>query len=143
MADRTSSLPGPVRRLLRWAPIERLVATVNRSAVLRGRPAFVVRELLGRHTVADYRLVERTVIGAFASISDGRVGFLPGRYSLSREAREGEPDAVEVRAADALPHLAEADLAKVDIEGAEWPIIGDPRLANGGPRAVVLEYHPE
>ena len=236
MADRISSLPGPVRRLLKWAPIERLVATVNRSAVLRGRPAFVVRELLGRHTVADYRLVERPVIvpvrhgtsdavtldevflahdyaipdqvravlasvqeplrvldlganagyfgafilgefpearivafepdpdnaetvrraiavnhradrweviEAFASISDGRVGFLPGRYSLSREAREGEPDAVEVRAADALPHLAEADLAKVDIEGAEWPIIGDPRLANGGPRAVVLEYHPE
>jgi FkbM family methyltransferase len=236
MADRIDSLPAPARRFLRWAPIERLVATVKRSGVLRGRAAFVARELLGRGAVADYRMRDRPLIvpvrhgtsdaatldevflardyaipdqvravlasvqqplrvldlganagyfGAFvlgefpearivafepdpdnadtlrrailandradrwelveacAGTLDGRMRFLPGQYSLSREAREGERGAIELPAADVLPHLGRADLAKVDIEGAEWPIIADPRLAGCDIGAIVLEYHPD
>ena len=33
------------------------------------------------------------------------------------------------------------DLLKIDIEGAEWAILGDPRLARHSARAVVLEWH--
>jgi FkbM family methyltransferase len=236
MAERIDSLPAPARRVLRWAPIERVVATVKRSRVLRRRPAFVGRELLGSRTTADYRLRDRPltvpvrhgtsdvvtldevfltrdyampdrvravlasvqeplrvvdlganagyfgafvlgefpgarivafepdphnagtvrraiaanhradrweVIEACAATFDGHVRFLAGRYSLSREAREDEPGAIELPAADVFPHLERADLVKVDIEGAEWPILADPRLASCDVRAMVLEYHPD
>jgi len=43
---------------------------------------------------------------------------------------------------DAIPLLDRSDLAKVDIEGGEWAILGDPRLAAITPEAMVLEYHP-
>jgi methyltransferase FkbM-like protein len=40
-----------------------------------------------------------------------------------------------------LPMLAESDFAKIDIEGAEWPILRDPRFAEVRPPVLVLEYH--
>ena len=42
--------------------------------------------------------------------------------------------------ADVLGQIAEADLVKMDIEGGEWGILADPRIARQ--RALVLEYHP-
>jgi FkbM family methyltransferase len=33
------------------------------------------------------------------------------------------------------------DLLKIDIEGGEWPILADPRLAEHPARAIVLEWH--
>ena len=43
---------------------------------------------------------------------------------------------------DVFPFLAEADLVKFDIEGAEWAIVADHRFAELEAAAVVLEYHP-
>jgi len=43
---------------------------------------------------------------------------------------------------DVFPYAAEADLVKIDIEGAEWEILRDPRFAELDAAAVVLEYHP-
>ncbi len=34
-----------------------------------------------------------------------------------------------------------ADLLKIDIEGGEWAILGDPRLAEHPARAIALEWH--
>jgi hypothetical protein len=45
-----------------------------------------------------------------------------------------------VRVQDVMPTLARADLAKIDIEGAEWPILSDPRL-HRGPAAIAVEFH--
>jgi hypothetical protein len=42
---------------------------------------------------------------------------------------------------DVLPELLAADVVKIDIEGAEWPIVTDPRFRELRARAVVLEYH--
>jgi FkbM family methyltransferase len=42
---------------------------------------------------------------------------------------------------DVFPHLAEADLVKMDIEGGEWPILADPRMAALHNITLVLEYH--
>jgi FkbM family methyltransferase len=53
----------------------------------------------------------------------------------------GAPAVVEV--VDVLPLLAQADLVKMDIEGAEWPILSDPRFASLGIATLVLEYHPQ
>jgi hypothetical protein len=44
---------------------------------------------------------------------------------------------------DVLPQLADADLVKIDIEGAEWPILADDRFRELKARLVVLEYHAE
>lgn len=53
-----------------------------------------------------------------------------------------EPKAQRVACLDVFPFLADVDLVKIDIEGAEWEIMADERFAHIGARAIVLEYHP-
>ena len=53
----------------------------------------------------------------------------------------GEGDST-VPVVDALERLRDADLVKIDIEGGEWAILGDPRFEDLPARVVVLEYHP-
>lgn len=48
----------------------------------------------------------------------------------------------EVPVRDVFPSLVEADLVKVDAEGAEWELLADPRLHQLRAAAIVLEYHP-
>ena len=48
---------------------------------------------------------------------------------------------MEVRVEDVMPLLADARLAKIDIEGGEWALLQDERLKRG-PAAIVLEFHP-
>ncbi len=57
------------------------------------------------------------------------------------QANGAQPAEVEV--VDVLPLLEGADLVKMDIEGAEWPILADPRFAALEIRTLVLEYHPQ
>lgn len=80
-----------------------------------------------------WRLVE-----AFAGTRDGTTRFTTGLHAVSHEG-----DGIEVPVVDVLPELLEADLVKIDVEGAEWPILGDPRFRELGARVVVLEYHAE
>ena len=49
----------------------------------------------------------------------------------------------EVLTLDVLPWLKRVDLAKIDIEGGEWPIFDDPRWPVCAPNLVVVEFHPE
>lgn len=77
------------------------------------------------------------VLGAAATTSDGPVRFRSGLGSGSMLAEEGE----EVAGVDLLAMLGDADLMKLDIERGEWPILADPRLAEGGPLVLVMEYH--
>ena len=81
-----------------------------------------------------WRLIE-----AAATNRDGRATFLAGEFSRSRL----EPDAggLEVETVDVFPHLEGVDLAKVDIEGGEWAIVGDPRFRELRVPVVALEYH--
>jgi FkbM family methyltransferase len=78
-----------------------------------------------------------TVVPAVAATSAGTVRFVSGDYTLSRIGDEGEP----VPAVDVFPYLAGVQLVKIDIEGAEWPILADPRFRELRAPAVVLEYH--
>jgi len=116
-------------------------------------------------------LLRRTIaangLGAQCEVCEVAAGAAPGSaqiegYSLlSHLVRQGEetemtdvfpflhkfqddtggPRAVEV--VDVFPVLGEADLVKIDIEGAEWDILSDPRLAELPIAAMVLEYHPQ
>ncbi|MDX6642052.1 MAG: hypothetical protein QOD76_14 [Solirubrobacteraceae bacterium] len=112
------------------------------------------------HLGERWRLVE-----ACASTGDGTVDFTSS-FALSRMAAKRDNGLEEMRrritgafpflegaallvseqmrvaSRDVFPFLANADLAKIDIEGAEWEILADPRFADLQTVALVLEYHP-
>ena len=63
------------------------------------------------------------VVEAFAGTRTGTTGFVAGLHAVSHAG-----NGIEVPVVDVLPELAAADLVKIDIEGAEWPILADPRF---------------
>ena len=79
------------------------------------------------------------LITAAAAAGDGLVPFTAGGFA---ESRAGGSDTVRVPAVDALELMREADLVKIDIEGGEWEILADERLAELPFRVMALEYHP-
>lgn len=46
-----------------------------------------------------------------------------------------------IPAVDIFEHLGAADFVKMDIEGGEWPILGDPRMADLRALVWVIEFH--
>jgi FkbM family methyltransferase len=84
-----------------------------------------------------------TLHEAAAAAQDGTLRFAAGRYVLGRPADPGDAAAVVVRKVDVLPSLLASDLVKIDAEGSEWEILGDPRFVTTAARAIALEYHPD
>jgi FkbM family methyltransferase len=76
-----------------------------------------------------------------AGTETGEVAFASGLFNQSHVVAEATPGAIARPVLDVLPRIAAADLVKIDIEGAEWPLLADDRF--GGATAVVMEYHPE
>jgi FkbM family methyltransferase len=99
-------------------------ATVHRRVIVEN----------GNHE--QWKLVE-----AFAAPQAGAVEFTAGAFATSHESR-GE-ESVEVEAVDVFEHLAEVTFLKIDIEGAEWPLLADPRFTEIAADVVVLEHHRE
>jgi FkbM family methyltransferase len=94
-----------------------------------------------RLTIAANGLDRRwRLIEAFAATAPGVRRFSLGEHATSHEAGPDE-QSVEVGAVDVLPKLAEADFVKIDVEGAEWELLADPRFAELRAKVVVLEYH--
>jgi FkbM family methyltransferase len=73
----------------------------------------------------------------------GTLRFAAGRYAMGGPAQPGDPHAIDVPVVDVLDAVKTADLLKIDAEGGEWAILGDPRFADTQARAVALEYHPD
>ena len=97
------------------------------ARILRGNTS-------GLHPEASW-----TIIEAFAApAGDDVVAFASGNFT---ESRVGEAATSQVPTVDAFALMQDADLAKVDIEGAEWPLLHDERLATHGSPVMVLEYH--
>jgi len=82
------------------------------------------------------------VVEAAAAGTSGTIPFVGG---LNAGSYRADPDedatSVEVRAVDVFEHLGGADLVKIDIEGGEWELLCDKRLAMTGAQALVLEHH--
>jgi FkbM family methyltransferase len=97
------------------------------------------RTYSARHEGPAWEIVE-----ACAGTEDGVVPFLTSRFAASRAASSSDSSAAvaKVPVRDVFPFLQEVDLLKMDIEGGEWAILSDPRLAGIPARAVVLEFHP-
>ena len=76
----------------------------------------------------------------------GAAGTAQGTTRFSGQSfltQTGGSDGTEVEMIDAFALLDEADLAKIDIEGGEWPILSDERLRGSAVRALVLELHAD
>jgi FkbM family methyltransferase len=102
-----------------------------------------------RRTIADSELDERwRLIEACAYTADTRLPFALDQFSDSHVAgaaqagHEGRPASELVDAVDAFALLGDVDLIKIDIEGGEWALLGDPRLRGLAPAPIALEYHP-
>ena len=70
------------------------------------------------------------------------IRFAVGQYAEGRAAVE-EDDTTTVPCADLFSFVGAQrfDLIKMDIEGGEWPILTDPRLARLPARVLVMEWH--
>lgn len=77
------------------------------------------------------------VIRACASNADGEVRFKSGHQNFSRIENDGDRVVPKL---DVFPYIAQADLVKMNIEGSEWEILEDPRLAETSP-VWIVEYH--
>ncbi|MGD9572516.1 MAG: FkbM family methyltransferase [Thermoleophilia bacterium] len=103
----------------------------------RTNAALLRDNLAGCPALGEARLVE-----ACAGVAEGEVSFLEGQFQESRVVPgESEPGSRVVPVHDAYRDMAEADWVKIDIEGSEWDIIGDPRFRELPARVIVLEYH--
>ncbi len=96
-----------------------------------------------RRTIEANSLGERwELVEGFAATGAGAVPFKAGLHATSQRAEPGE-EAVEVASVDVLPRVEAADLVKIDVEGAEWDLLADPRFPKAQPQLVVLEYHEQ
>ena len=77
---------------------------------------------------------------AALSNASGHMTFLPGHFSESRRAEQGETG-MDVKMVDLFTLDYDTDLLKMDIEGGEWAIISDPRMADLQARVIVMEWH--
>jgi FkbM family methyltransferase len=81
-----------------------------------------------------------TVVAAAAWTENTKVGFRSGGFAASRVDSTSQE---QVEAIDVFRYLADADLVKIDIEGAEWLLLADARFNSIPARVVILEWHPE
>lgn len=92
-----------------------------------------------RQFVASNDLPVRVIPG-FAATAPGSVEFLSLGEANSRRVRsEAGEQGIAVEAVDVF-ELGSFDLAKIDIEGAEWELLADPRFPLLAPR-IVMEVH--
>jgi FkbM family methyltransferase len=96
-----------------------------------------------RRTIDANRLGHRWRLQQVAiSTRDGHAAFAAGLFADSHISDgHAVPGTVTVPTRDIFGEDHAVDLLKMDIEGGEWPILLDDRLAGLGARVVVLEWH--
>ena len=89
----------------------------------------------------------RNAVEARVRLVEAAAGTAPGEALLSDAENcssiVGAAAGLRVRVVDVFAELAESpvDLLKIDIEGAEYPILADARFAKLTPHAIVMEWH--
>jgi FkbM family methyltransferase len=130
-------LAQPLNVLDLGANIGLFAASLGRNASVTAVEADVKNAALLEEMVAANGLPWRVIRG-FASTHEGTIRFAGGQYCLSR----ADPSGDLVDTVDVFPLFHGVDLLKMDIEGAEWEILDDPRMADAPP-ILVMEWHPE
>jgi FkbM family methyltransferase len=89
-----------------------------------------------RWSVADVAVADRA--GAM-SFTAGL--FADSHLELASDAGVPRGRMITVRTVDLFEQDHDVDLIKIDIEGGEWAILSDPRLASLQAAVIVLEWH--
>jgi FkbM family methyltransferase len=97
-------------------------------------------DLLERTIAANHATDRWRLQRVAASNAPGRMRFLGGRFADSRRA-EAHEGGIEVESVDLFSLDHHVDMLKMDIEGGEWTILEDPRLAGLQARILVMEWH--
>lgn len=111
-------------------------------SVIAFEPDATNRGVLERTIAANHSQGRWTVVPACAGARDGTVPFISDHF-LSRIDPDGASALAQpVPVVDVFPYLRDADLVKMDVQGAEWDLLADPRWLELTVPAIVLEYHP-
>jgi FkbM family methyltransferase len=97
--------------------------------------------LLRRTITANNFEQQWSVRGTACSNRAATASFAAGLFSESRLAEPNEIGTIDVPMIDLFAEDHDVDLMKIDIEGAEWPILTDCRLSELKARVLVLEWH--
>ena len=150
--ERSYEPPGEARRELEGKPIRVLDLGGNiglfglfafqrwRVEALRSFEPDPDNAAVLRATVAANDGLPWSVEEAAISNSSGTLRFRAGLFADARAADEDE-QAVQVAKVDLFERDLACTLLKIDIEGGEWSLLGDPRFREIGARAIVLEWH--
>jgi FkbM family methyltransferase len=95
-------------------------------------------QLLERCVLLNQAQSKWTLIEKCVGVAGGERHLAAGRYADSHVT---EGSGIVVACVDVFPYLDNSDLVKMDIEGSEWPILSDPRLAAAKCPAIVVEWH--
>lgn len=139
VAERTRSLQRPVNVLDLGANIG-FFEVFTRDRLPIGRVVCFEPDPSNRAVLAHVRALNDAdweLVPACASNRAGTVRFNTGRKNFSRIGNGGD---IEIATMDVFGHIAEADLVKMNIEGSEWDILEDPRLAETS-ASWIVEYH--
>jgi FkbM family methyltransferase len=99
-------------------------------------------EVLTRFIEASVRRDSWRVVEACAGVADGTIALPDGEHRRSRlDASSEAGEASIVPVVDVFPYVGGADLLKMDIEGREWAILEDSRLAETDVTEIYVEYH--
>ncbi|HUA06229.1 MAG TPA: FkbM family methyltransferase [Solirubrobacteraceae bacterium] len=105
-----------------------------------------------RAAIAENRLENRwTLTPAAVANHSGTMKFRPGLSSESHlldveagsHATPAAEGVVEVPVEDLFALAGRLDLVKMDIEGGEWSLLADPRMARLDADLIVLEWHAQ
>jgi FkbM family methyltransferase len=139
VADRLQSLERPVNVLDLGANIgffevfTRGRLPVGRVVCFEPDPANA--EMLER--VRDANGADWEILRIGAANSSGTARFNTGQKNFSRIGSGGD---TEIATLDVFPYIAQADLVKMNIEGSEWEVLDDARLADTS-ASWIVEYH--
>jgi FkbM family methyltransferase len=93
-------------------------------------------------TIEANQLEERwKLIMAAVGTHAGEARFAAGEFATSHIVADGNAETISVPLVDVFDYTSGVDLLKVDIEGAEWPILEDPRFAEIDAIVIALDYH--
>ncbi len=96
--------------------------------------------LLERVVAANRSAVDWRITRAAVSTGPEPIRFVSDGSPESRRADGDEPGTL-VECVDLFDALHSVDVLKLDIEGGEWGLLGDPRWPSVDVRAVVMEWH--
>ena len=119
--------------------------TLNASA--RHRDASIVAvepdpenaQLLRRNVTQNGLDSRVAIVEAIGGTAKGSAQFAVGNRELSHVTDDS--DGVVLPVVDVFELARGCDHIKMDIEGGEWPILRDPRLADLDARTIVMEWH--